>query len=178
MKDWRKNRKRLKIIRLYLKLKKLLDNLGLTELHELYETISSERFRKKIERRIIKMATGDDDLLDIVKNETNPLRTKAWKKLKSRIKNDCIKKTSARPILIKIMSVPELRKEVWKLLKTLDPTNEELKKLQESDFISSMPNLAYEIEKLLRKKLKNKKGAVDKIQVIIGELEKLKKGQS
>lgn len=169
MKDWRKNRRRLK---------ELLDNLSLTELYELYETISDERFREKIERRIIKMATGDDDLLDIVKNEIDPLRTKAWKKLKSRIQNGCIKKTRARPILIKIMSVLELRKEVWILLKTLNPTDEELKELQKSDFISSMPNLAYEIEKLLRKKPKKKKRAIDKIRAIIEEIHKLKKGQS
>lgn len=177
-----RTRKKLRIAKLKNKLKEIWEELTLSDLYEMYEIVEDESLRKKIEQAILEMATGDDDLLNIIKNEADSLKTNAWEKLRFRIQNGCIKKVYVREILSDIFEhVPGLRKEVWKLLKTLEPTDKELRSIQDFDFMYSMPSLVNEIEKLLRKKHKNKKSdtthIVRQIQKIIEEINKSKKGQ-
>lgn len=172
----------IRLRRLKNQLGKLLDTLTLSGLYELHETTTDERLEKKVEQRILEMAVGNDDLLEIVVNETDPLRAEAWKELSSRIQRGRIEKKRARQILKRVLSVPELRKEAWNLFKTLDPTDErELKEIQGSDFIKSEPSIAYDIEQLLKKRHKRRKDSttktVEKIQEIVKKINELKKGQ-
>lgn len=175
-------RRRLRIAKLKNKLKKLWEELTLNDFYEMHEIVEDESLRKKIEQAILEMTTGLDDLSDIIKNEEGSLRTKAWEKLCFKIQNSEVKKEYSRQILISIIkSVPGLRKEAWKLLKTLKPTDKELRSIQDFDFMYSMPSLTNEIEKLLRKKHKNKKSnithIVRQIQKITEEINESKKGQ-
>lgn len=170
-------RQRLRITKLKKKLEELRLNLTLSELYELRESISDKLLVAKIEEEILEMATGEDDLWDIIRNEGESLREKAWKKLCRRIKNGDIKKKRGREILIKtIKEIPELRIEAWELLKTLDPSDGELEIIRGLDFIYSDPSLAKEVDRMLKKKRKRKNPVVE-ICEIIEEINQLKKGQ-
>lgn len=164
------------------RLRKLLDNLTLSGLYELYGSSRDEKIIKKAQKRIMEMATGYDDLLEIVLNEGDPLRTEAWKKLISGIRSGRIKKTRVRQIFKRVLFVPELRKEAWDLYKRIIPIDErELKEISGFDFISFNPLITYEIEQLLRKRHKKRQDGITKnikeIQEIIERINKLKKGQ-
>jgi len=175
-----KTRKRLRITRLRNKLKKLWETLSLANLYEMYESTSDKTLKRELEQKILEIATGDDDLLSIVGHGEGPLRRKAWEKLRSRIQNGHIIKSHAREILIEVIKhIPDLRKPAWKLLKTLDPTEGELKVILSLEFIYSVPGLAGEVEKLLRKRPKGKNldKTIEKIQKLTKKIKDLKKGQ-
>ena len=176
-----RTRKKLRFPRLKKRLKKLWEDLTLADLYEMYGSTSDKALRQEIEQRILEMATGDDDLLYIIENEEDPLRRKAWKKLHERIQKGRIRKTISRQILIDIIErVPELRIEAWRLLRTLNPLDKELQKILDFDFMKENLPLTKEVEKHIRKKLKDKdiNKIIAQIQEITEKLKELKKEQS
>ena len=181
LREYRKSRKRLRFAKLKKGLKKLWEDLTLADLYEMYGTTSDKALRQEIEQRILEMATGDDDLLYNIKKEEDSLKRKAWKKLRERIQNGRIRRTVSIEILSDIFEhVPELRIESWKLLKRLNPPHEKLRKTLDFDFMKESASLAYEVEKLLRKKHKTKDlgKIIGQIQKLTKKINKLKKEQS
>lgn len=127
--------------------------LTFDNLHEMHAIANDEDIKSQIENRIIRMASEDGDLFSIIKNETDSLAEKAWEKLKDKIEKGLLRKAHARKILFKIFKyVTERRVESWRILKTLNPTVEELKKFIDLDCMRGMPNIQHEAERLARKR--------------------------
>ncbi|MBU2545261.1 hypothetical protein KKC65_02315 [Patescibacteria group bacterium] len=142
-----------------LKRLKIWAGLTLDNLYEMFAIATNENIKTQIENRILEIASGDDDLFSIIRDEKNSsLGRKAWEKLQNRIKKDFLKKSYARKIVFKIFKyVIDLRRESWKIFKVLDPTIEELQEALDLDCMKSMPDIMHEAEKLIRKKHRKKK---------------------
>ena len=123
----------------------------------MHAIVTDKKIREQIENRILEMMPGDYNLFNIIREETSSLREKAWKKLQNRIERGFLKKPFARKILFEVFRhVIELRLEAWRIVKTLDPTTEELQRMLDLDCMKSMPDTRHEAEKLVRKRYKRK----------------------
>lgn len=99
-----------------------------------------------------------EDLVEIIIGELL-FREKALKELEERIKNSNIRKNRAKEFLKRLIDeIPELRIPMCELImKKLEPSTTELKKLLDSPWMKYLPLLAQKIETMARKTYEKEK---------------------
>ena len=158
-------------------------DLSLDDIFDAAENVSpdDEKTQDVLWNKATEMGLTPEDLLDISAERQNIFQKRAWNAFTEMIKRGQIRKNRARKILTMVMDeIPKLRIPIWRLLKTLDPTSEELKKILDAKWMYTMPGLATEIEQRIRKiyqreKIKDRsnKRMEKRIKKIIGKIQGL-----
>ena len=160
---------------------KTKDDVGLDDVYEL--TTGPGFIEKELWQMFLDLGATPEDLLDVLKHE-NRFQKQAWKELKTRMKSGAIKKARSKRILIEIVElIKDLRKEAWKLLKRLNPSEKKLQEILDMPFGYSEPELIHSIETFIRKKKINRTKKdhglkiAHGIETLFEEIQELKKGQ-
>ena len=158
-------------------------DLSLDDVYDAAEDVSlnEKKIHDTLWNKTTEIGLMPEDLFYITTEGPEIFRERAWNTLTERIKTGQIRKNRARKILTMVMDeIPKLRIPIWRLLKTLDPTSEELKKILDAKWMYTMPGLATEIEQRIRKiyqreKIKDRsnKRMEKRIKKIIGKIQGL-----
>lgn len=134
-------------------LKKLKKRKDLA-LDDVYELMISSEHSEDIWEMFILLGATPEDFMEVIRCYDH-FAEKAKEELEARMKEGSIAKNRSKRILKDIFeSVPSKREWAWRLLKPLNPSNDDLKRFLDQPFIGSLLTIQSEIEKIIRKQSK------------------------
>ena len=105
----------------------------------------------------------------------------ATKKLLDKTEDGSMRNNKAKQVLIRLFekfTKKEIRMDLWRRIKKLDPNEGELRYLLDLESMYSLYEIRSEIEKLLRERHKTKENKITKKLLYLAKQIKTKKGQS